>query len=196
MPKFFLKVKNLPNGIVEIEEHDTELIQLYTTIALHEYEKNRFKHGNPLDNFLGIAGELAFRKCLEDLGLRERVDFEYAERRLDYWKKDPRKWDFKLKNGKTIEIVTIKPHHEYCILKESDFKRSNYAVCVKIRWLKCFAEIKWEGKYGLYGINANRYKPIPITDKEDLEILKERCVSLKYYLKKATGLAGKRYFRR
>ena len=163
-----LKVKSLPNGIVEIENIDTELIAQYASITLYEYERTQFKHGSPLDNFLGIAGELAFRQCLAELGLK---GFDYVARELGYWERDPRPYDFKLKDNRTIEIATVRPTWKYCIIKESSWKRSDYAVCVQIRRLEYYAKIYWQKKYRWFKIDANAKDdlPIEITDKNEIE---------------------------
>jgi hypothetical protein len=101
-------INDIPTGSVELAEPiDIELISLYASIALYEYERNpQFPHGSPLAQFRGIFGELAFRECLRKLGLRDNVDFEYVPRKLNYWAEGkPKPYDFKLKDGTTIESL-------------------------------------------------------------------------------------------
>jgi hypothetical protein len=104
----FWRTKREPFNVVRIDPIDNELISLYASIQLYEYEKHPdFKHGNPLDNFIGLVGELCVRQAMRE----EDLSPEYAMRKLNYWDgKDARKFDFKFdKSGTTLEIVTVRP---------------------------------------------------------------------------------------
>lgn len=169
---------NIPTGIVELTELvDIELISLYASVALYEYDRAEYKHGNPLDQINGIYGELAFRECLRELGLRDHKDFEYVPRKLNHWGgKDPRPYDFKI-NGREIEIVTVKPQHQFCIVKDTEFKRklveraseTDYVVAVQLKQFECYAEIFWQGEYRWFRIDAKSPVAIPITDKAEIQ---------------------------
>lgn len=160
----FIRNEKEPNK-VNIEWRDSELLALYASIQLYEYEKNpTFSHGSPFDNFIGLVGELSVRDILRKEGIKAK----YSQRKLNYWgnepdrKTDQRQYDFKLNNGKTLEIVTLRPNSFFAEIKDSTWKRSSYAIVVKINWLKCYVEIFYDGKYQTYEMNAIREVPQPI----------------------------------
>jgi hypothetical protein len=147
-----LRVSKDPNKVI-IEWADSELLALYASIQLYEYAKNpTFPHGSPHDNFIGLIGELSVREILKTKGIWP----QYAARKLNYWadgKADQRPFDFKLDNGKTIEIITLKPNSYFAEIKDTAWKRSNYAIAVKINWLKCYVELFNGDKYQTYEMN-------------------------------------------
>jgi hypothetical protein len=58
------------------------------------------------------------------------------------------------------------------VIKETLWKRSDYAVAVKLEQLECYTEIYWDGKYQWFKIDAEhdlptvtQSVPIPITNK-------------------------------
>jgi hypothetical protein len=156
-----LKVSKDSNKVI-IEWADSELLALYASIQLYEYEKNPdFPHGSQHDNFIGLIGELAVRKILNEKGIWPL----YSARKLNYWadaKADQRPFDFKLNNGKTIEIITLKPNSYFAQIKDTTWKRSNYAIAVRINWLKCHVELYHDGKYQTYEMNETCEIPQPI----------------------------------
>jgi hypothetical protein len=174
----FIRNEKEPNK-VNIEWRDSELLALYASIQLYEYEKNpTFQHGSPHDNFLGVIGELSVREILQRIG----IIHEYVPRKLNYWgtetgrKTDQRPFDFKLDDGKTLEIVTLKPNRYFAEIKDTAWKRSNYAIVVKINWLKCYVEIFYDGKYQNYEMNAQQEIPQPIDSFKDKPIVNKNQI--------------------
>lgn len=171
--KRFMTVEILrPKAIVTIQRLDKDMIAHHASIALREYEKAGYKNAGPINNFLGVAAELAFKACLTKLGFKEHADYEYNKRKPDYWKHDPRKYDFKMANGVTIEIASAKPTHDHCLIKASEWKQSDYAISVQFKNLLCYAAILVKGNYLLYEIDAAKGAfPQPITDYDKIQEL-------------------------
>lgn len=111
MTRLTFKVTDFQRGLVKIEKIDKDFLREQVSIALKAYEERNLPHQGPLKNILGLAAELAFKQWLEELGLKDGEDFEWNERKQDYWKagEDRRSWDFKLKNGTTFEIGQARP---------------------------------------------------------------------------------------
>jgi len=152
------RTKKYPKNELDLSTLSLELAIQYTNIALKEYERTGYPHGSIVDNFFGIIGELCVKECL----IQEGFDnFEYIDRKIDYWKGDPRPYDFKV-NGKTLEIVTVKPFHKYCIIKETTWKKSDFSICVQINNLEYSVQIYHKDKYRWYKINDSY--PTEITD--------------------------------
>jgi len=149
-----------PKNKMIIASVDTELAAQYTTIALFEYQRKNFENSGVAGNFYGLIGELCIYECLVQEGFKQ---FEYISRKLNYWdSKDTRPYDFKV-NGKTLEAVTVMPNHRFCLIKESSWKRSDFAVCVQIKNMECETEI-YDGKtYKYYRFSAEEKYPTEIT---------------------------------
>ncbi len=156
----FIRSIEEPNKFI-IEWQDTELSANYATIQLHEYEKKpQIPHGSAHDIFVGVMGELLIEKNLRE----KEISFEYAQRKLNILgSTDQRKFDFKLANGETLEIVTLKPGSYFAEIKDTNWKQSSYAIVVKLNSLNCSVEIYEDGKYRIYDMKT-KYGDIQQTE--------------------------------
>lgn len=184
-PKRFFRVKSLVPAIIEIESIDNATIAQFVQIALAEYERKGYRNAGPVKNFLGLAGELAFNECLRELGLKMNEDYDYHERKPYEWDipdDQQRKYDFKInRGGITIEIATTRPDRDDCLIKDSSWKRSDYAVAVQIKRLLCYTNFRWheEKSYQWYKIDAEYDYPIQITNKSEImQITKLRAAGV------------------
>jgi hypothetical protein len=164
---------------VKIEWRDSELLALYASIQLYEYKKNPdFPHGSPFDNFIGLIGELSVREIFE----RNGIQAEYSKRKLNYWgdepdrKTDQRPYDFKLNDGKTIEIITLKPRAYFAQIKDTAWKKSDYTIAVKINRLRCIVEVFYENKYQFFQMNAERENPEPISNYKERTVKESESI--------------------
>lgn len=165
------RIQKEPFNLVEIEFKDNELISTYVSITMSEYEAHPdFPHGSPLDNFVGLIGELSVRQAMDE----EKLFPEYANRKIRYWEgKDQGKYDFRFPDGKTLEIVTVRPNQYYALIKETAWKKSDYAIAVQIENLECYSHIYYDGQYRWYKIESTARYPTEIKDREQIaEILK------------------------
>jgi len=173
--KFTFRVKKpLSKGEFEIEKIDKDFILEQISIALRAYEKEGFPHKGPLENLLGLAAELSFKEFLTELGLIENKDYQWNERKVDFWDNDPRPWDFKLKNGITFEIGAARPFHRYAVFNLSKHKKeSDYFVQVQIKWLVCTGKVYHNGKERWYRFDAKDRtgKLKEITNREEINNL-------------------------
>lgn len=174
MKRLKFRVTNLQEGLVKIEKIDKNFLRKQASIALQAYEKKKLPHQGPLKNVLGLAAEGAFKQWLEEFDLREGEDFEWNERKADFWKegKDRRPWDFKFKNGTTFEIGAARPFHTYAVLMSKQHKKeSKYFVQVQIKRFKATTSVFHEGKERWYHFDANSKRATEISDPEKIKSL-------------------------
>jgi hypothetical protein len=159
----------LRGHLIQIENTDADMSGVDAEIALSEYDKTDYTHGELIEQFRGVMGE----RIIMELFKHEKIDNHYVSRELGYWTYNRdriKKYDF-ISNEKTIEIFTVSPkgNNLYCTIHDSEWKKSDYAVCVKILWADCLFPFKHE--WHLYrgdqdGEYENVYnKPIPKEEK-------------------------------
>ena len=162
-------MENFDKGLVSFQKFDLGFIGNQVSVAIKTYDKEGLNHQEPLENIMGLVAELAFEEWLKSFGGVRGKDYEWNERREDYWNNDPRSWDFRLlKNGLTFEIGAAKPNHHLAVMKDAAHKKeSNYFVEVRIIWFNCKIKVldKW------YVINANSYTPLEIKGSEEIKSL-------------------------
>jgi len=179
MKRWTFKVADSQRGLVNIEKVDKDFLRKQVSIALKAYEKESLPHQGALKNILGLAAELAFKEWLEELGLKDGEDFEWNERRADYWEegKDRRPWDFRLRDGTAFEIGAARPFHRYAVFMLKKHKeKSKYFVQVQIKRFKATINVDDKGKERWYDFDANyRGDKLPkIADPEQIKSLKQK----------------------
>ena len=124
--------------IFEFTDFDPEWVKFFASIASEtslDFVEPRTPEQRWLDNAYGLLGELVIKDHLKDM----QVIFYYVERHPEHFKKleiEPFDFAIALKNGEylTLEIKTTKEpaNHKHMIIREGQWKKSDYAIGVKM----------------------------------------------------------------
>ncbi|MEM3700667.1 MAG: hypothetical protein QXL57_07375 [Candidatus Bathyarchaeia archaeon] len=161
------------NGEIIIENIDKNFLEEQVSIAIKEYDKRGYPHKGPIENMLGVAAELAFNQFLKEAKLKPGKDYQWNQRKPNYWEedKDRRPWDFKLDNGLTFEIGSARPFHTYAVfpIHTKHKRESDYFVQVQIKRFNCIAKVYHKGKERWYIFDARSDVPQEITNPEQVK---------------------------
>jgi len=166
----------------EFSLYDLGWIQFYEKVASRttiDKGLERSEKQKQIDNFYGLMGEKAVKDKLREM----RVIFNYNEREPHFFEKPYKEpFDFAIatKNGKyvTLEIKTTKeyPKHMRMMIPESEWKKSDYVIAIKMLKFERTKRRKIIGYGAFVGcMGKEEIEALPLHEKGDYPCLWFPC---------------------